>query len=75
MDGYDGTVGFEVTENPTLYHPTHFFYNILVPLNICVLGYSSLNEVFRPLVSLKWEVELLSITECYLVSARRLKVT
>lgn len=81
MDGSDGTVGFEVAENPTLYHPTHsvfnlfiFFHNILPLSNICVLGYCSLNEVSRPLVSLK-RVKLLSVPECYLVRARHIKVT
>lgn len=64
MDGSDGALGFELTENPTLYHPTQclfsfilsfflFLNNILLPSNICILGYSLLNEVSRPLVSLK----------------------
>lgn len=83
MDGSVGTVGFEVIENPTLLHPTHcffsfffsFFYNIVLLSHVCVLGYGSLNEVSRPLVSLNGEVNLLSIMECYLVSARHLKVT
>lgn len=87
MDGSDGTVGFEALKSLTiprflilpnaLSFSFRFFFltTILLPSNICVLGYSSLNEVPRPLVSLKREVKLLSITECYLVSARRLKVT
>lgn len=50
----DGSVGFEVTENPTLILPSAFiFFFPFLPSNICVLGYSSLNEVSGPLVSLK----------------------
>lgn len=62
---------------PNAYFLALFFLpsKILLPLHIFVLSYISLNEVSRPLVWSKEEGKLLSLTKCYLVSARCLKVT